>query len=221
MKYLIFSDTHLTPRFEPDKCRLLLEAISDADRVIINGDFWEGYLHTFDELVESEWAHTLFPALKQKKAVYLFGNHDEKRRSDKRVSLFSATQGLQHAFESGDKTIITEHGDRVYPMLDSRIGVLLPGWTVNVLQHVEEYALRIFGEGFTRLMYRPMNEKIKKGDIVSKLDKDTYLITGHTHFGEIDHESRYANSGFNKYGYLSYITIEDGDIQLHQKRYKE
>lgn len=221
VKYLIFSDTHLEPRFEPDKCRLLLEAINDADRVIINGDFWEGYLHSFDAIVKSPWATELFPALKKKKAIYLFGNHDGERHSDERVNLFSATQGQQYAFESGEKTIIVEHGDRVYPMLDSKIGLLLPGWTVNVLQGVEEMALRIFGHRFSNIFYRPMNEKIKKGDLVSKLDKDTYLITGHTHFAEVDHDSRYANSGFNKYGRISYITVEDGDIQLHQKRYKE
>jgi predicted phosphodiesterase len=106
-------------------------------------------------------------------------------------------------------------------MLDSRIGLMLPGWTINVLQGLEEMALRMFGTHFTHAFYRPMNEKIKKGEVVSQMDEHTYLITGHTHFAEIDHDARYVNSGFNKYGYISYVTVEDGDIKLHQKRYKE
>lgn len=221
MKYLIFSDTHLTAQFEPDKCRLLLDAIRDADRVIINGDFWEGYLCTFDELVGSEWSKKLFPHLKAKKAIYLFGNHDPQKLSDERVALFCEKTASQYGFESGDYTFMVEHGDRVYPMLDSRIGIMLPGWIIKTLQATEEFVLRMLGPRFTYHAYRPMNEKIKKGEIISQLDDHTYLVTGHTHYGEVDHDARYINSGFNKYGYLSYVTIKDGKIDLIQKKYHE
>jgi predicted phosphodiesterase len=199
----------------------LLEAIRDADRVIINGDFWEGYLCSFDELVASQWSKKLFPALLAKKAIYLFGNHDLKKLSDERVNLFCEKTASQYEFKSGDFTFIVEHGDRVYPMLDSRIGLMLPGWIIKILQSVEELALRIFGHGFTHHAYRPMNEKVKKGEIISQMDEHTYLVMGHTHYGEVDHNARYINSGFNKYGYISYVTVEDGKIDLIQKKYKE
>ena len=64
MKILVFSDTHLSSTFEEKKFNLLKEIISRADRVIINGDFWEGYLISFKEFLDSRWKE-LFPLLKK------------------------------------------------------------------------------------------------------------------------------------------------------------
>ena len=99
MRYLIFSDTHLTPKYEPKKFAVLKNAIEQADRVIINGDFWEGFVCTFNEFVESPWSKELFPLLKKKKAVYLFGNHDRESLANERASLFSDKQMKKYSFK--------------------------------------------------------------------------------------------------------------------------
>ena len=92
MKYLVFSDTHLTPKFDHRKFSVLKEAIDQADRAVICGDFWEGFGNSFDDFVSSKWSETLFPLLKKKKTVYLYGNHDKKEYANDRVSLFSVKQ---------------------------------------------------------------------------------------------------------------------------------
>ncbi len=41
MRILVISDTHLTHKFDQRKFEYLLSIISQADKVIINGDFWD------------------------------------------------------------------------------------------------------------------------------------------------------------------------------------
>ncbi len=221
MRYLIFSDTHLTPRFEPGKCLGLKEAISDVDRVIINGDFWEGMIYTFDEFVSSAWSKELFPLLQAKRAIYIWGNHDEKKMADERVNLFSTEQTLQYTFTSGGKTFVVEHGNRVFPMLDQTIHFKLPGQIVKVAQCIERMGHTIMGSWFEKIYFSPMNNKIKKHPEVVAMNNDTYLVTGHTHLAEIDHTHHYINSGANINGQLSYLIIENGSIELIQKPYPQ
>ena len=52
-KILIFSDSHLSPRFNQAYFNKLANLIEQADQVIINGDFWEGYFYSFDEFLNS------------------------------------------------------------------------------------------------------------------------------------------------------------------------
>ncbi len=66
---LIFSDTHLTTKYDRKKFELLSKLIGSSDRVIINGDFYEGYVINFGQFIASPWRN-LFPLLKEKKAIY-------------------------------------------------------------------------------------------------------------------------------------------------------
>ncbi|MGB3094546.1 MAG: metallophosphoesterase [Microgenomates group bacterium] len=212
MRYLIFSDTHLTPTFEPKKFAILKDAIKQVDKVIINGDFWEGYAGTFHNFVSSRWAKELFPLLKSKKAVYLFGNHDPRRLADKRMDLFSDYQEEEFVFKSGTKTFHIMHGNRivVFPDVSARVRI--------ILEFVEGIVLKIFGKLFIRLAYKRFNNYIKK-KIPTIIKDDKYLITGHTHFAEVDLENRYLNEGFIHYGYAQYLFIEDGNVTAVEKRY--
>ena len=91
MNILVFSDTHLYLPFDGKKFNFLKKIISDSDQVIINGDFFDDYMISFDEFIKSPW-NQLFPLLKKKKAIYIFGNHDQEKFSDKRLNLFSDVQ---------------------------------------------------------------------------------------------------------------------------------
>jgi predicted phosphodiesterase len=91
MKILVISDVHLDNAFEKPKYRFLKKIIRRADRVIINGDFWDGYLVKFQQFIQSPWK-SLFPLLKSKKTIYIYGNHDKKILSDKHTALFSDIQ---------------------------------------------------------------------------------------------------------------------------------
>lgn len=212
MRYLIFSDTHLTPTFEPAKFQILREAVTHADRVIINGDFWEGFAGTFDQFVCSPWAKELFPLLLKKKAVYLFGNHDPKRLSDKRVSLFSVEQGDRYEFVSGKNRYVVEHGNRLIRFPD------LSAPMRHILEHIEDAVFRVMGKTFIRVAYKRFNDRIKR-KIRGEYKANEYLITGHTHYAEIDLENHYINGGFNNYGLSQYLFIEDGVVTPVEKTY--
>src|SRR4051812_43742823 len=105
---LVISDTHLGQVFQPAKFALLVRLINQADQVIINGDFWERYLCSWDEFISSPWRQ-LFPLLRDKKAVYLFGNHDLEELSDYRREKFSTVQAQSYELESGGRLFHLEH----------------------------------------------------------------------------------------------------------------
>ena len=212
MKYLIFSDTHLTPKYEPKKFTALKEAIELSDRVIINGDFWEGMSYKFDDFITSEWSKELFPLLKKKQAVYLYGNHDSEDLSDNRCELFSVKQLKQFVFKSGASTYRVEHGDLIlhFPTF--------PPLVRNILEIIEHAIFCIFGKNFVQSAYKRSNNKLKK-KMVGRLRSGEFLITGHTHSAEIDSENRYINTGFNNFGLSQYLYIEDGKVTAVEKRY--
>src|SRR3982750_365904 len=91
MKTLIFSDSHLYGRFEETKFKFMWYLINSVDHVIINGDFWDGYIIDFNEFLATPW-NELFPLLKERRSIYIYGNHDIVPPTDPRASLFSARQ---------------------------------------------------------------------------------------------------------------------------------
>lgn len=119
MKVLVFSDTHLSTEFDGQLFDYISNLINSVDQVIINGDFWDWYLCSFDDFVNSEWQQ-LFPLLKAKNTIYLYGNHDPEAASDERVSLFSVKQGYSHRvqLDTGLEYHI-EHGHRITPEFDA------------------------------------------------------------------------------------------------------
>ena len=73
MKTIIFSDTHIGKRCDRRRFEYLKKIISDADRVIINGDFRDHVVKS-DKFMNSKWKE-LFPLLKSKKTIFIYGNH--------------------------------------------------------------------------------------------------------------------------------------------------
>lgn len=216
MRYLVFSDSHLTHKFDPKKFAVLKEAISQADRVIINGDFWDGYTSDFGRFAESEWKNTLFPLLKQKQAIYIYGNHDKRDMHDERVSLFSVKRADSMELKSGKYKFHIEHGHELYPLGDETHGIKSK-YVYFVTQRIEDFLIRTFGKLFTRRLYGSWNVTVKKKLRDSKTRHVT--VMGHTHFQEIDLENKLVNSGFVDHGLAQYIYIEDGTITQVEKRY--
>ncbi len=116
-RVLIFSDTHLLSQFEPAKFEFLKQIIKQVDRVVINGDFWDLAGGNFSEFLASKW-QKLFPLLKEKKTVYLYGNHDPKRLCDHRVELFSEQQAEQLWLKTGNRELLIRHGCYLAPSGD-------------------------------------------------------------------------------------------------------
>ena len=111
MNILVFSDTHLYLPFDQKKFNFLKKIISESDQVIINGDFFDDYMISFEDFINSPW-NQLFPLLKNKHAVYIFGNHDQQKFSDKRLNSFSDVQTSIYHLSTINYQLIFTHGQQ-------------------------------------------------------------------------------------------------------------
>ncbi|OGK62004.1 hypothetical protein A2334_03990 [Candidatus Roizmanbacteria bacterium RIFOXYB2_FULL_38_10] len=216
MKTLVFSDTHLGRVFEEEKYLFLKKRIEKVDQVVINGDFWDGYLTSFDAFLKSPW-NQLFPLLKKKRTIYIYGNHDRKAFSDKKTSLFSIVQTRKYVLQNGGKTFVFEHGDRLLPSIDDRIPLSkqVLYYTTSFYTSVERVLTRSI-RGTTRIWGFALNNKLKK--FIE--GKSEFFIFGHTHFAEFDLSHRFVNSGFIQHGLAQYLLIVNGNISPKQEWYK-
>lgn len=218
MKILIFSDSHLSIPFEEKKCTFLKKIISEVDQVIINGDFWEGFVMTFDEFIDSPWKE-LFPLLKAKNAIYLYGNHDKESFSDERRSLFSEIQGYRHELTVGKKTFIIEHGNRLFPTPDEKNASRLSRKIIStIINALERTVLKICGKKYLAFILRKSNSIIKK-KLVKELGPNQIFICGHTHSAEFQEDATFINSGFIKHGLAQYLIIDDGKVRFKEVFY--
>lgn len=210
-KILVFSDTHLTTRFNPKKFELLARLINSADRVIINGDFYEGYVINFAQFITSPW-QKLFPFLKQKQTVYIHGNHD-KDNPGQNNSIFCEQISSEFNFEQNGVSFRVIHGHEIDRTFDVR-HPNFPRLIAGIISQVEKLVAQTFGRQFLAI-YKRENDILKRWKL-RNLPKDTWLICGHTHLAERDETVKFANSGLFLSEHLaSYLLIENGKIDLH------
>ncbi len=213
MKLLIFSDSHLTDKFDESQFKYLLAIISAADKVIINGDFWDMYITTFDKFVKSEWQR-LFWVLKQKQAVYIYGNHDEESACDERVNMFSVKQAYHYDIDADGLDLHVEHGHRIVADPTGGIGKFIPEWLGWILQQ----ALFFFSIQLFHKIFQPFNEEMKVWRN-NNMPGNATLVCGHTHVQENAEIQKFINSGVNNFGYGQYLWVENGRLALHSVKY--
>jgi len=219
MSILIFSDTHLHPRFEEKKFIFLKDIIARADRVIINGDFWDGYLGSFDRFIHSEWKR-LFPLLKRKHTIYIYGNHDSERFADTRVSLFSDMACSMYRLVYNNKRYVIEHGNRMLPMIDEILRFDRPHpFLVGSYHTLGRLLVRTLKHRFIDFYYRPDNKKIKDRIQKEYLHQEI-VICGHTHAAEMSIEERFINSGLVGHGLGQYILLDHNTIRASEQWYE-
>lgn len=217
MTTIIISDTHLAKKFSKRKFDYLKRVFSCADRIILNGDFWDGHLVNFDKFINSQWQQ-LFPILKSKKTIYIYGNHDNKYCNDIRTNLFSNIQVETPKLNVGNKLIHIEHGNKIAPSLDEKFSWLPTNRFIFSLLHILNLlVVKILGKKFYILNSR-RNRKMKVW-CRSKLPLNNFLICGHSHLAELNPAYRFANTGFVRYGYGHYLRIENDSIKLIEERY--
>lgn len=219
MKTLVFSDSHLGPQFEEHKYRFLLDLINKADQVIINGDFWEGYLYSFEQFIESPWKH-LFPSLKQKKTVYIYGNHDKQLFSNDDVNLFSDIQTLRYEMPANGNKLIFEHGHRIVHFFEHRMKHPRPSKFISrQSDNLEKIMIRKLGPRFVHQFTGRLNKVIKK-QIKEELTNGEIFFCGHTHCAEVDWDNNFINTGIIKFGLGQYAWIEDGRLTTKEEWYE-
>lgn len=212
MRLLVFSDTHLTNNFKQKEFDFLKNIITESDQVVINGDFWDGYIINFDEFVKSEWSK-LFPLLKKKKTTYLYGNHDREEFLDDRVKLFSEVQQYSLPLKTKNKEIIIEHGNRLLHFIDEKVkSSMIPKSFAKQALDFENFLVRGFGTSLIQKMYKTYNTRMKH-TMLKTTKHNQFFICGHTHLAEIDLESRFINSGMIGYGLGQYLLMENDEIE--------
>lgn len=219
MDILIFSDTHLGPRFEEKKFNFLKHRIQQADTVIINGDFWEGYLYSFDAFLNSAWKH-LFPYLKKKDTLYLYGNHDKKISSTEKVNLFSNRQGDRYVHKLNGHTLIFEHGNRLMNTHDEKIlrnrkvELATKAW-----DNAERFTTRRLGKKWTKALLSPVNMILRRR-LKKELKPGEIYVCGHTHLAEFDIPRQFINSGIVRHGLAQYLVINGEKIEAKEEWYE-
>ena len=212
MKTLIFSDTHLTSVFNPLKFNYLRRIITNADRVVINGDFWDRGFVTFNQFLQSRW-RSLFPLLRSRKAIYLYGNHDQQNWCDERVAEFSVYQCKEIKLDVGSKQLVVTHGDKItaspelyIPWHSAR------SFNAQLGSRVEAAGIKLLGNRFQKI--GSFSNKSMKLFAQKHLSENEILLCGHSHMPEWSPSENYINSGINRHGCGQYVLIEDDRLRL-------
>ncbi len=215
MRTVIFSDTHLTLKFDERKFNFLKLLVSAADRIIINGDFWDSYFVNFSEFMQSRWQE-LFTILKAKQTIYIYGNHDPQQKATAELAgRFSNEQVKFYDFYSGKTLIHVEHGDRfLLPPQDRYPWIKIPGFVKTAYNIIEYISIKLF-RGRTPdawLEARYLRNKARKS-----LGPDPVIVLGHSHFAYAN--GRDFSCGFIQHGCAYYVEINDSDISLKHSAY--
>lgn len=212
MKVLIFSDTHLTHRFDEKKFKFLERIISSSDKVIINGDFWDSSWTTFDKFINSGWSR-LFPLLKERNAIYVYGNHDDIDQLDSaQINQFADKLVDNYTLALGVGKLFITHGHLVVPHLNSiHRFVKRYKFLEYIITPGISFIVYIFGKYYLRTFYRKMNNMMKEY-ARKNLDDKSILVCGHSHLIEKNIDNKFINLGCNIWGYRQYLIIEDGSV---------
>ena len=216
MKTVILSDTHLSTKVCHRKLDYLKSVIEDSDKVIVAGDFWDGFLTSFDNFINSKWKE-LFPLLLERQAVYLYGNHDRPEWCDERVSLFAVEHGLDTVVENNSQSYHITHGHTVFTSFEDKYPILNRKASLRLGSNIDAVHKRVWGRKFLKdgsRINRPMSSWVS-----NNLPANQILVTGHSHYPEINLPNRFVNSGFIGFGYGNYAVIEAGGPQIIKERY--
>ncbi len=226
---LILSDTHIGSVFFEKRCRALCDLISKFDQIILNGDFLDDFWD-YEKTIHSSWFE-LFTILKDKKVIYLFGNHDRdtdeiRRATEDFVDIYSDSYSISVA----DKELYIMHGHTIYPRPD---GILYEEQKTSMGKIMQKIArsiwrwlyplilkIRFIIEQYPKTLaklQRPIiqhqNERMKEY-AKKHLLPHQILVCGHSHYREDAREEQFINTGANCYERLEYVSIIDAEIKL-------
>ncbi len=220
MRTLIISDLHLSNRFDAPRAEYLISLLSTADRVILNGDFWDNHATTFDRFVRSPWK-MLFPLLKSRNTIYIYGNHDRPQDSDHRVDLFSTVQANHWQLRDGKLRLHIEHGHHLLAKHHDS-----PNWVVSLFR-VSLYDLW-FRQPLERFLVKRGSEHLHRWHMgKNQLElqttaaalADEILVTGHTHLPTFDPTQQYVNLGYINHGLSYYVSVENEQAYFIKESY--
>ena len=218
MKTFVFSDTHLTTKFDQQLYNKLEELIKRSDKVVINGDFWDGLIVTFNEFMNSKWS-ALFPLLKEKKAIYIYGNHDNAHMSDDRVYQFCDHALTHYELNTPNRTYYFVHGDKfLYPKqpLDTILEGPINPLKERFMGYSQYWILKIMGPHAFPKRFNDLT--INEREQIVGINK--MLVCGHSHKQQYNEKLNFADLGFFNYNWANYMLIDEkGNFTLYSEKY--
>lgn len=224
MSTLVFSDTHFTKKFHQRQFDALKKLISESDKIIINGDFWEGLSISFDEFLKSEW-NKLFPLLKQKDTVYIYGNHDDKIFSDNRVYQFCNkavdeyymdAPRQKYLFKHGHEFLFSRYSRKRHQEHVKRARALKMRLIIAINDLIQTIGFGLFGPKVLPAIINRIPTKVRES-----IGKPGYLLVcGHTHRPGYVLGNNFLDIGFFNYGWANYLKIDgSGEFKMINERY--
>lgn len=205
-KYIVISDLHLSHEFNDKLFLELKKIIQNSTNVIINGDFWDDSKTTFEKFVNSKW-NMLFPLLKERKTIYITGNHDPIYKINKKFKLFAEKLVQNITIKHNNQDFYITHGQE-YSVV-TKIAMKIAKKNTNLVKFLgypmflpmyinEKFILR---QKEIKSLFKTYNKKYKN-KFSNKI-----LVMGHTHIPEIDFENMYINTGFINKDVLHYLQL--------------
>lgn len=214
MKYLILSDIHFRKKFEKKKMEYLIKLINGFENIIINGDLYEARYIKPKTMIEGPYK-PLMEILKNRNTIYIYGNHDPKRKSEELAKYISKNQYDYLKLKIGENCYHIEHGHRLGFGIDNT-----PDLVFRIIDEVS-YQIQKYFDFLTVFLGGKWNKVILKHRRLTNIIKDfETLIVGHTHVKTIDFTNKFVNGGYIKYGRGSYLIItENGNTELLNVKY--
>jgi predicted phosphodiesterase len=222
MQTLVISDIHLGRKFDQQKLDFLYSLFSLYDQIILNGDFWCYYSFDFKDFLESKW-NALFPVLKEKETIYVYGNHDRQNWCNEGVKLFSGKQVSNYLLKSGNKKFFIEHGDSHLNKLCFGNDLLIKTFRkINpiIYELMDKFGLNTYPLVDNTVAF--LGNKFLKKYVVKDFcqNPNTYYVSGHTHYAEFDKDVRYINTGYIGNRLAQYLEIGENHSELFSVDYK-
>ena len=223
MKTLVISDIHLGRKFDQKKLDFLYSLFSLYDEIILNGDFWCYYSFDFKDFLNSKW-NQLFPLLKEKNTIYVYGNHDRESWCNGGVNIFSDKQVSNYTIQLGKRKFLIEHGDSHLSRL-----CLENKYFVKFMRNVNPLIFEIIDKAalntypfFDNTIPVFFNKMLKKRALRKGITKkpQTYYINGHTHYAEFDEKAKYINTGYIGNRLAQYLELGINHSELFSVQYK-
>jgi len=215
---LIISDTHIKPSSDGNMLNYLLELIRDFDNIIINGDLWSYYSWDFDEFLQSKWSK-LFPLLKAKNTIYIYGNHDRIEWCNEKVFLFSKIALDVYRFQQNGVNYCVQHGHKQSFDSISNAKFIKFDRFVHIdyiFSIIQNWMIKKFGVRFYERFGNSTNKSQKKSLLINNKEIN---IFGHSHMGELSLTENYVNSGFIFAGHACYLTIDGSQIKMNKSKF--
>lgn len=225
METLVISDTHLF-EFDQAKFDFLNSLFSRYQKIIINGDFWDGWYFEWEDFLKSEWKG-LLPTLNRRDVTYIIGNHD-LMKSQSAVGVFCTQQMDSYKMRIGDITYHFEHGHKLSEkVIHNRLFKKYASFVeaqhrplLLAMHKLERLVGKIYPQSLfnTSVGYK-RNQLVKQFYKASPVYNVDFYIIGDTHAQELDIEAGFANSGSVAYGHAHFLVIKEDGISLRYERY--